>query len=245
MNPLTGASNGHNETLELAFTPGQTLNPELAAVHSIGPLTTTRPRASFEALEAFRTLALSIESLADNSPICSIALFSAVPGEGRSLSAELLSLALSELRPPVRLLDADPFRRAVEPRRRRRLLRATGTRADVGATEGGASPNGSTTNGAPAAFARIPVAQGTYPGPAAFLQHVRHELDAAVATRAQVLVDVPACSLTSIAFSIAQMVDAAIYVVRPDRGTLEAHQEVLAQAILLKIKVLGILLNEG
>jgi Mrp family chromosome partitioning ATPase len=66
-----------------------------------------------------------------------------------------------------------------------------------------------------------------------------------MAMGAQVVLDAPACSLSSIAFSIAQMADAAIYVVRPDRATLEAHREVLAQATLLKINVLGILLNEG
>jgi Mrp family chromosome partitioning ATPase len=51
--------------------------------------------------------------------------------------------------------------------------------------------------------------------------------------------------MSSLGFSVAQMVDAVIYVVRPQVSALETHQEVLAQLALLKVNVLGIVLNEG
>jgi Mrp family chromosome partitioning ATPase len=246
MNLFTQTANGHNGTLTDDLSPGDTLNLDFASAYPIGPLTTRKPRASLAALDAFRTLALTIESLDGDSPNRSIALLSAAPEEGRSLSAELLSLAFSEIRPPVRLIDADPFQHAVKKRhhhprlslKRKHARREDGMRDDQ-------FPLDSSAVGEIRAFDRIPVARDTYPGRSEFLQDVQSALDATVGMGAQVLVDAPACSLSSIGFSIAQMVDAAIYVVRPDRAALDTHREVLAQLTLLKINVLGIVLNEG
>jgi Mrp family chromosome partitioning ATPase len=245
MNLFTQTANGHNGTLTDDLSPGETLNLDFASAYPIGPLTTRRPRASLAALDAFRTLALTIESLDGDSPNRSIALLSAAPGEGRSLSAELLSLAFSEIRPPVRLIDADPFQHAVKKRHHRRLsLKRKHTRRGDEMGRGQFPLDGSAIGEIPA-FDRIPVARDTYPGRSEFLQDVQSALDATVGMGAQVLVDAPACSLSSIGFSIAQMADAAVYVVRPDRAALETHREVLAQLTLLKINVLGIVLNEG
>jgi Mrp family chromosome partitioning ATPase len=245
MTPATHTANGRDETLSDALEPGRTLNLEVSSAYSVGPLTSSKPRASLAALDAFRTLALTIDSLAGDSPIQTMALLSAVPGEGRSLSAELLSLAFSEFCSPVRLLDADPFQHAVK-RREHRRARSKDPRQSTG-MEGNdlLAPESPSTNGNGPAFQRIPVARDSYPGPSAFLQAVRGALDAAIARGARVLVDAPACSLSSIGFSIAQMVDAAIYVVRPDRASLDAHREVLTQLTLLNVNVLGTVLNEG
>jgi Mrp family chromosome partitioning ATPase len=246
MNGSTQTANGRSGTQREAQTPDHTLNLEFASAYPVEILATTRPRASLAALDAFRTLALTIDSLAGDTPIRSMAFLSAVPGEGRSLSAELSSLAFSEIRPPVRLLDADPFQHAVQtthhrrPRWRRKAARQSAEMEGERITLESASAFGDVP-----AFARIPVARDSYPGRSAFLQDVRSALDVAVAMRAQVLVDAPAFSLSSIGFSIAQMVDAAIYVVRPNWAALETHREVLAQLTLLKINVLGIVLNEG
>jgi Mrp family chromosome partitioning ATPase len=246
MNLFTQTANGHNGNVTDDLTPGQTLNLDFASAYAVGPLTTPRPRASLAALDAFRTLALTIESLDGDSPSRSIALLSAAPGEGRSLSAELLSLAFSEIRPPVRLIDADPFQHTLKKRNHRRLsLMRKVARQEDEMWEEQLPLESSPAIGEVSAFDRIPLARDSYPGRLEFLQDVESALDAAVGMGAQVFVDAPACSMSSIGFSIAQMVDAAIYVVRPDRATLQSHQEVLAQLTLLKINVLGIVLNEG
>jgi len=245
MNLFSQIDNGHNGTLTEDLTPGQTLNLEFASALPAGTLTTSRPRASLATLDAFRTLALTIETLTCDLPIRSIALLSAVPGEGRSLSAELLSLTVSELCPPVRLIDADPFQHTV---RKTHLARRRVRRSDRGQDVKPANRRTSLLAhplGDVPAFDRVPIGRGSYPGPAAFLEDVRSAIDAAVAKRAQAFVDAPACSMSSLAFSIAQMVDAVIYVVRPGNSTLQTHQEVLAQFSLLKVNVLGIVLNEG
>ncbi|HEY6425738.1 MAG TPA: hypothetical protein VIX84_00755 [Acidimicrobiales bacterium] len=246
MNVFTQTGNGHKGTLTEPLLPGHTLNLELASTYPVAPLTTPRPRASLAALDAFRTLALTIDSLVGDSPILSLAFVSAVPGEGRTLSTELLSLAYSELCPPVRLLDADPFQDAVTKRHHRRFRNGRNDHSQGVASEGeGIALESAPASGDLPPFDRIPIARDAYPGRSAFLQDVRSELDASVALGARVLVDTPACSLSSIGFSIAQMVDAAIYVVRPDRAALETHREVLSQLELLKINVLGTVLNEG
>jgi hypothetical protein len=159
--------------------------------------------------------------------------------------AELSSVAFSELRPPVRLLDADPFQHAVEIGHHRRHRFRKAARRGVKLDDEQRSPESISANGDVPAFARIPVAREAYPGRSAFLRDIRRALDVTAAMRAQVLVDAPACSLSSISFSIAQMVDAVIYVVRPNWASLETHREVLTQLTLLKVNVLGIVLNEG
>ncbi len=64
-----------------------------------------QPMPSPLAIEAFRTLALTIERTSPDKPIRSIAVLSAWPREGRSFTAQMLARALSELRTPVRLLE--------------------------------------------------------------------------------------------------------------------------------------------
>jgi polysaccharide biosynthesis transport protein len=246
MNLLSQTANGRNATLTDDLTPGQTLNLDFASAYPVGSLTTSRPRASLAAHDAFRTLALTIETLVGDLPIRSIALLSALPGEGRSLSAELLSLAFSESSPPVRMIDADPFQDLARQKSRHRLRmgRKHQTQAARAEEKRIERDSCSTVSDVPA-FERVPVARDAYPGRREFLDDVRRAIDAAVALQAKVLVDAPACSLSSIAFSVAQMVDAVLYVVRPDQAAVETHREVLAQLRLLNVNVLGILLNEG
>jgi hypothetical protein len=244
-NTENGHNNGHNGALTKELPPGQTLGLKVPQPLPVRTFASSLPRASLATLDAFRTLALTIESLLDDLPIRSIAILSAAPGEGRTLSAELLSLAFSELCPPVRLIDADPFQHAVrKPHLGPLHVRRGGPRVEP-PSENGHAKHASKSSGVVPAFGRLPVGRGSYPGPAAFLDDVKREIDAAVAMRAQAFVDAPACSMSSLGFSVAQMVDAVIYVVRPQASALETHQEVLAQLALLKVNVLGILLNEG
>jgi Mrp family chromosome partitioning ATPase len=194
-------------------------------------------------------LALTVDRFVEDPPVRTIAVLSAEVGDGRSLTAELLAVALSELRPPVRLLDADPFQRG-RVRRRNRLRRLVGSRnrlepwySSFSGQEGALDePAG---NGDLPPFARIPLAREIFPSLSTFLHDVRAALDTEVAMGALVLIDVPACSVSSIGFAVARMADAAIYVARPGRADLEAHHKVVAQAELLNLNVLGVVFNEG
>jgi hypothetical protein len=145
----------------------------------------------------------------------------------------------------VRLIDADPFQHAVrKPRLGPLHARRSGPREQL-PSENGYAELATDSSGVVQAYGRVPVARGSYRGPSTFLDDVQRAIDAAVALGAQAFVDAPACNMSSLGFSVAQMVDAVIYVVRPQTSALETHQEVLAQLALLKVNVLGILLNEG
>jgi len=187
------------------------------------------------AVEAFRTLALTVDGVMADRPLQTVAVLSAEAGDGRSLVAEMLARALSEICPPVRLLDADPFRRAAPTRSG--LLRRWRRRDEV-------ETNDALTLERPA-FARVPLARGVYNSQAAFLVDVRAALEIEAQLGARVIVDVPACGISSIGFAVARLADAAVYVVRSGRADVARHQAVLAQAELLEINVLGLVVNEG
>jgi len=248
MNRIREAADGHNGAATAEPLDRGTLVPELRPTPSMARLESHSWRASLAALDAFRTLALTIDRFAEERPIRTITVLSAAPSEGRSLSAELLALALSELRPPVRLLDADPFQRASETRRRRHRAAGGKKRTDISSTSSDGrlvSLGERSANDVTLPFARIPLALEAFPSHSAFLHDVRTALATESAMGARVLVDVPACSVSSIGFAVARMADAAIYVVRPGRATVETHRDILAQAALLGVDILGILLNEG
>jgi Mrp family chromosome partitioning ATPase len=216
---------------------------------AIDALSSQPRRPSLDAIDAFRSLALTVESLAEDPPIRTIAVLSAEPGDGRSLSAELLAVALSELRPPVRLLDADPFqhRRNGYRGRRRPLLRLR-RRPDPAhpptwAEESWTSRE--TGNGAAPPFARIPLGTEVFPSHAAFLHEVESVLDTETAIGASVVIDVPACSVSSIGFAVARRADATIVVARPGRATVDVHRQIVGQAELLDVRLLGVVFNEG
>lgn len=238
--------NGRASSSTATLAPGDVLDVEVPTPLGVGPFALQGRRPSLAALEAFRILALTIDRLSEESPTRSIAFLSAGPGEGRSLSAELLALAMSERHAPVRLLDADPFQHALGPQSRQLGLRSRfkGTRRDE-FTALRQRPDEEHAEDDIPALARIPVARDSFPSHAAFLEEVRLNVDTEVAMGARVLVDVPACSVSSIGFSVAQFVDAVIYVVRRDRASVDAHREVLTQAALLDLNVIGMLLNEG
>jgi polysaccharide biosynthesis transport protein len=193
------------------------------------------PRPSSAAAEAFRTLALTVDLLLAESSLRSLVVLSAMPGDGRSLVADLLARGLSEIRPPVRLLDADPF--------------------------GGpkASTNGRSTNGHSAKgvtldlndaslvgfdFARLPLAGDVFANHRDFLSAVRSLLAVETAAGATVVIDVPACSTSSVPFVVAEMADAAIYVARTGTEASASHAEMRAQLDLLGVQLLGVVFNE-
>jgi Mrp family chromosome partitioning ATPase len=248
MNRIMQLFDGRSSAVTTECLPGDTLQLKFPSIPPAGRLEPYGGRASLAALDAFRTFALTIERLAQESPIRTVSVLSAVSGEGRSLSAELLALTLSELRPPVRLLDADPYQPASDPRRRNFRFVVGQRRGDtspLGSIRGGISPGEEPSGNGSSPFSRIPLAREVFPSHSAFLRDVRAALDTETAMGASVLVDLPACSVSSIGFAVAQMTDAAIYVVRPGLAPLETHRDVVAQAAMLDVRILGILLNEG
>ncbi len=202
---------------------------EEAAV-AVDAFDTASPRPSTAAAETFRTLALTVDLLLAESSMRSLVVLSAMPGDGRTLTADLLARGLSEIRPPVRLLDGDPFEGP-----RRRPLPWTSAPHAIDLTDGSASG---------ADFARLPVASGVFANHREFLAVVRARLMMETAAGATVVIDVPACHTSSVAFAVAEMADAAIYVARTDTEASNIHAEMRAQLDLLGVRLLGVVFNE-
>ena len=183
----------------------------------------SRRRPSTAAIDAVRTLALTVDRVLSESNRTSVAVLSSYPGDGRSLTAELLARGLSEIRPPVRLLDADPF---------------DATAADpVVAIDLVDDPAAET-------FAELTLGRGLFANQRDFLNATRTLLHRATIDGATVVIDVPACKSSSIAFAVAGIVGAAIYVARPKGEMSPAHAEVRAQLDLLGVHLLGVVFNE-
>src|SRR5439155_19829140 len=67
-------------------------------------------------VETFRLLALNISRMIATSNRRAIAVMSAWPNDGRSLVSASLARALSEIMPPVLLIDSDPAGAGVDRR---------------------------------------------------------------------------------------------------------------------------------
>jgi hypothetical protein len=232
--------------------------PRLSNAHNGGATTLVAvagetpsvPRASLATLDAFRMLALVVDEGMTASGFNSLVVMSAEPGDGRSLTAQLLASALADLRPTVRLVDADPFSHtALRRRDRSRQFRPTRWRhgralvLPPAADELG-SPDQGTSSCLPG-YVGIPVAQQICSSQGAFVRAVEAVLDAEVSKGATVIIDVPACNVSSVAFAIARIADAALYVVRPGPKAADSHREIVAQSAVLGIRLLGAVLNEG
>jgi hypothetical protein len=249
----TEASNGDG-----AFETAVPFGPRLSHAHNgsaptpvaLAGGTPPAPRASLATLDAFRMLALVVDEAMTASGINSLVVMSAEPGDGRSLAAQLLAAALADLRPAVRLVDADPFSHtALRRRDRSRQFRPTRWRhgralvlPPAGDERG--SPDQGSSSCLPG-YVRIPVAQQICSSQGAFVRAVQLVLDAEVAKGATVIIDVPACSVSSLPFAIARIADAALYVVRPGTKAAESHRDIVAQSAVLGIRLLGSVLNEG
>ena len=181
-------------------------------------------RPSAAAVDASRTLALTVDRLLRESNFRALAVLSSYPGDGRSLTSELLARGLSEIRPPVRLLDADPF-----------AAKAGGDVITLDLAENPAS-------GPP--FAELTVGRALFANQRDFLNVTRALLHRATIGGATVVIDVPACKSSGIAFAIAEMAGAAIYVARPRGEMSPAHAEVSAQLELLGVELLGVVFND-
>jgi Mrp family chromosome partitioning ATPase len=190
----------------------------------VDPFADARQRPSGAAIDAFRTLALTVDRLLGDSHPMSVAVLSSHAGDGRSLTAELLARGLSEIRPPVRLLDADPF----DPTANDAVLAL-----DL-VDDPGAGP----------LYAELTLGRELFANQRDFLNATRTLLHRAKVGGATVVIDLPACRSSSIAFAVAQMADAAIYVARAAGEISPAHAAIRAQLDLLGVHLLGVVFNE-
>ncbi len=183
-----------------------------------------RPRPSTATIDAFRTLALSVDRLLRGLDLLSLAVMSSHAGDGRSVTAELLARALSEIRPPVRLLDADPF---------------AGTVKDaVLALDVVDDPSSGP------AYAELTLGRELFANQRDFLSAAKTLMHRANVGGATVIIDLPACQSSSIGFAVAAMAEAAIYVARTNGAISPAHAEIRAQLDLLGVHLLGVVFNE-
>jgi Mrp family chromosome partitioning ATPase len=183
-----------------------------------------RARPSPAAADAFRTLALTVDRLLEESQLKSVAVMSARRGDGRSLTAELLALALSEIRAPVRLLDADPFDATVKD---------AVIALDL-VDEPSSGPS----------YEVLTLGQSLFSNQRDYLSATKTLLHRANEGGATVVIDVPACEASSIGFSVARMASCALYVARPDQQESELHAQIRAQLDLLGVHLLGVVFNE-
>jgi Mrp family chromosome partitioning ATPase len=212
-----GNGSGHNAAAVAVAGPS-------APTIVVDALGVARPRPSTAGADAFRTLALTVDRLLEESDLWSVAVLSAHAGDGRSLTAELLALALSEIRPPVRLLDADPFH-------------ATVTDATIALDLVDDPGNGPS-------YATLSLGRELFANQHDFLRATRTLFHRANEGGATLVVDLPPCGSSSIAFAVARMADCAIYVARTGSQVSTTHAEIRAQLDLLGVHLLGVVFNE-
>lgn len=176
--------------------------------------------------ESFRLLALNVRRLIGESAPWSVVVLSARPREGRSTTAAALARALSRLSPPVVLIDADPDGSGLSSV-------APGWHDEEEA--GGGRPRLQIVNPWFAA--------GT---PETFLDRVQDAVQKALDAGAKVIIDAPACAMSSAGFYLATSAAGVLYVTRPHAtNDGNVHGEVRAQLDLLRARVLGVVVNEG
>lgn len=203
------------------------------------------PMPSALAIEAFRTLALTIERTSPDKPLRSVAVLSARPREGRSFTAEMLARALSELRTPVRLLEVDQADSAAPARRGwrglRDRLRSRPAPRDI-VLDDYADASDLAAPDADVPFSRMRLRPDSFANQREFLRAIQSLL---VAETGTTVIDVPPCSTSSLSFYVGSLAHAAIYVVRPSGETSTVHADIRARLDVLGARLLGVVVNEG
>jgi len=166
--------------------------------------------------ESFRLLALNVLQLLPDRQRRSILIVSAQDRDGRSFTAGLLALALFEIAPPVLLVDGDPLGAGG--------LHRFLTSGKLRLAEPGRAGTGTQTE---------------------FVAQTRRVMAEAEAAGFTVVVDTPACTRSSVAFSLANAVGGVLYVARRRAQDPAVHHDVRAQLDLLDAKVLGVVFHEA
>jgi Mrp family chromosome partitioning ATPase len=158
----------------------------------------------------------------------SVLIMSALPADGRTLTATALARAMWEISPPVLLVDADPF----------------GVRPE----ELAMAPAGS--NGSPKIHENGHARMDAYrPAPGLyareFLRDVTEIIAQSNANGTTLVIDTPPCLNSTIAFGLAPRVSGVVYVSRPGVERRVPHSDIRNQLDLLGAHVFGVVVNEG
>jgi capsular exopolysaccharide synthesis family protein len=189
--------------------------------------------------EQYRRLAGVLLDAQGNNGVRAIMVASAVPGEGKTLTATNLALTLSEsYRRRVLLIDADLRKPTIHE-----VFRIT---AATGLLEG-LDPHGSNklvVRQMSPTLSILPAGRPTSDPMAALTsENMRHLLDEARATFDWVIIDTPPLMLLPDAHLLSSLVDGAVLVVKA-RST--AHDMVKRTAdIIGRARVLGVVLNQA
>jgi Mrp family chromosome partitioning ATPase len=200
--------------------------------------------------EGFRLLALNVQHFLQRSSKRTVLVMSPFAGDGRSWTAASLARALADQHPPVTLLDADVmgsgFGELARPAGKLPIER-NGSKSSNGRPS--AAPHDILTdsdfsNGSPRLWLMQPD-RSRIGEPADFVSAVNRVLHDSHDEGRSVIVDTPACTTSSIGFSLAINAVGVIYVARSRaKGSLSVHRDVRAQLDLLGATVIGIVLNE-
>jgi ribosomal protein L40E len=184
---------------------------------------TETPVAGRPIVESFRLLALNINRMLGARNRRVIAVMSAWPNDGRSLVSASLARALSEIMPPVLLIDADPAGAGVDGRGSRTAWN-------------GADPRN---------LDQLTPLRSAIRTPAMFVEEVREAAERGVTEGKTVVIDTPACTISSIGFYVASSATGVLYVARRKAQDSRVHRDIRAQLDLLGTPILGLVFNEG
>ncbi len=183
--------------------------------------------------ESFRLLALNVGSALAQEPCKGVVVMSAYPGDGRSLIAANLAIALAERQPTI-LGDADS--------------RATTPVGSMFKLEGGGR-----SDGLPDALRQVVQAadrprlwltathQSHVDGANGLQEIIRAASSAAIFT----VLDSPPATVSSEAFFLAREVGHVVYVVRRVAQDMEVHRQVREQLRRLDARIIGLVVNEA
>lgn len=183
--------------------------------------------------ESFRLLALNVGSTLAREPHKAVVVMSAHPGDGRSLIAANLAIALAERNPTV-LGDADS--------------QATTPVGSMFKVDGGGR-----SDGLPEALRQV-VKAADRPGLWLTSTHQSHVGDrdglqeiigAASTAEIFTVLDSPPATVSSEAFFLAREVGQVVYVVRRVAQDMEVHRHVREQLRRLDAQIIGLVVNEA
>jgi Mrp family chromosome partitioning ATPase len=179
-------------------------------------------------LESFRLLALNVNHMLEGRPWRSILVMSALPGDGRTMTATFLARAMAEVAPPVMLVDADPY----------------GARAGLPAITPAGS-NGSSKEHENGHHRLYNYKPRTGLSAREFLGDVIATVGVSSFDAITIVIDTPPCLNSTIAFGLAANVSGVVYVSRPASGRRPPHSDIRNQLDILGATVFGIVVNEG
>jgi hypothetical protein len=179
-------------------------------------------------VETSRLLALTIDQELSRSPSRALAIVSAYRSEGRSTVAELVARGLSEVSPPVALIDADPLGRGLPGRNQHNLATSVGADGPIRALE----------------IIGVPVVALSSRNQ--YLSEIEAVISSAVAVGVTPILDTPACTESSLAFVISRVAGRVLYVARRRRRHVESsvYGVIRRQFERIGVQSVGLVLNE-